>query len=149
MPSHPSVPSFIPFPHFCQTDRDQSGPDSASSSSKRNHSSFQMPGERELKQIKKELGGSDLRPDWFLLYQSPFMLFPLSHFLVPKKQKSCKITNIIKIWKYIEYEGSRKIIMLNVAIFCLLLFLIFFLSKTSIYFLFRSIKFNFGDFFKR
>ena len=40
LPSHPFVPSFIPFPHFCQTDQEWSSPDSASSSSKRNYSSF-------------------------------------------------------------------------------------------------------------
>ena len=90
LPSHPSVPSLIPFPRFCQTDRNRSGPNPGYSRSKRNYSSSTKSGEKELKQIKKELWGSNLRPDRFRLHPSPLFIFPSSHFSVPESRNHAK-----------------------------------------------------------
>ena len=45
--SHASVPSFIPFQHFCQNDQDRLGLDSRDSSSKSNYYCSQYHGEKE------------------------------------------------------------------------------------------------------
>ena len=55
LPFHSSVPSFKPFPHFCQTDQDRSVADLDSSSSKRNNSSSPKQVETELEQIQRNL----------------------------------------------------------------------------------------------
>ena len=83
-PSHPSVPSLIPLPHFRQTDRDRSGPDLDCSSSKRNWLCSPKHGETELEQIQKELGDLDLRPEPICFQPSPKIVFPSSHFSLPK-----------------------------------------------------------------
>ena len=83
-PSHPSVPSFIPFPHFCQTDRDRSGPDLDCSCSKRNWLYSPKHGETELEQIQKELGDPDLRPEPICFQQSPLLVSPSSHASAPQ-----------------------------------------------------------------
>ena len=83
-PSPSSVPSFIPFPHFCQTDRDRSGPDLDCSSSKRNWLCSPKHGETELEQIQKELGDPDLRPEPICFQPSPLLVFPSSHASPPQ-----------------------------------------------------------------
>ena len=60
-PFHPSVPSLIPFPHFCQIGLNRFGPDPHSSSSKSNYSSSSKHGERKQSQFFLKL--RNLVPD--------------------------------------------------------------------------------------
>ena len=81
---HPSVPSFMLYPHFWQTDRNRSGPDLDCSSSKRNWLCSSKHGETELKQIQKELGDPDLRPEPIFFQPSLDIVFPSSHTSSPE-----------------------------------------------------------------
>ena len=76
---------FVPFLHLCQTDRNRSNPDQGSSSFKRNYFSYSKPGEKKLKQIKRnwEVPMSDqIGSDFIHLHYLYF------HRLIPQFQKA-------------------------------------------------------------
>ena len=100
LPSNPSVPSLILFPHFCLTDRDRSIPDPGSLIQKE-LLQFPKAWRKGTKADKRELGGSisdQIGSDFIHLHYLYFYRLIISS----RKQKSCEITNIIEenIFKY-------------------------------------------------
>ena len=93
LPSHPSVPSLIPFPHFCQTDRERSGPDSLISTSILSYSSSPKPGEIEDCLFLFELGKSGSRS--VLVIDEVQLVWKKQDGAKAERQKPSAINNIL------------------------------------------------------
>ena len=113
-PSHPSVSSLIPLPHFWQTGWDRSGPDLDCFSSKRNWLCSSKHGETELEQIQKdlEIPISDQNRSAIIHLHLIYFHHLILHLLKSKtklhNQHNCARINEIKIIYKLNIFGSLK-----------------------------------------